>query len=114
MKVAFLNSSVSRKAGGIFDISRRLAQSLAIQHGAEVSVMGLEDEFTREDLKSWLPVLPRAHPVQGFRQFGYSPRISHELARLGADVAHTHCLWMYPALAGSRTRCRGSWPHSLA
>ncbi|MBA3351656.1 MAG: hypothetical protein H0U23_04380, partial [Blastocatellia bacterium] len=56
MKIAFLLNSVSRNAGGLFDICRRLGQTLAERD--EVQVLGVRDEFTAVDLAEWAPLKP--------------------------------------------------------
>jgi hypothetical protein len=53
MKIAYLSNSVSRKAGGLFEICKRLAQTTCREE--EVVVLGMEDEFTKTDVIQWAP-----------------------------------------------------------
>ena len=85
MKLAFLVSSLSRSAGGVFDAARRLAQSLYAPGQRDIEVLGLEDEHTLHDAAAWRPLHPRAFPVRGPRAFGYAPRLSAALDQLGTQ-----------------------------
>ena len=102
MKVAFLAPSISRKAGGIFEISRRLAQTLHANNYLDVAVLGLKDEFSDADLPIWQPVHAAPLSVVGPRSFGYSPAMRRTLKRESPDLTHVHGLWMYPTLAAAR------------
>jgi poly(glycerol-phosphate) alpha-glucosyltransferase len=99
MKAAFLIASVSRKAGGLFESVRRLAQSLHAHH-CQVDVYSSQDEFTATDLPSWQPLVPVTFPVIGPRQFGYSPGLGRALRGAAADVLNVHGIWMYPSVLG--------------
>jgi len=96
MKIACLIASVSRKAGGLHESVRRLCQSLNSHPGTEVHVLGMADEYTRDDVSSWAPLPTHVFPVRGPRDFGYAPRLKDKLFDLDADVLLTHGLWMYP------------------
>ena len=61
MKVGFLVSSVSRKAGGLFQSVRGLAKAVASTN-ADVRVFGIRDEQSAVDLQEWQPL-----SVQTFR-----------------------------------------------
>lgn len=106
MKVAVVTSSVSRTAGGIFEIERCLAQSLHALPDTRLAVLGLRDAHTDGDAKSWAPLAPLAFPVLGPPSFGYAPALYRALERLAPDVVHQHGIWMYPSLAVSRWRER--------
>jgi poly(glycerol-phosphate) alpha-glucosyltransferase len=98
MKIAFLTPSVSRAIGGIFEIERRLGQTLADMPGLKVSVYGLKDEHTVEDLALWQPLAPKVYPVSGPRAFGYSAHLNEAFLQEDADAAHLHSLWMFTSL----------------
>ena len=100
MKLACVISSVSRKAGGLHESVRRLAQSLAQQPAADVRVLGLTDEYTSRDLDSWTPLAPSAFPSLGPQQFGYAPQLGRALRQMDFDIVLSHGLWMYPSVAG--------------
>jgi len=99
MKIAFITASVSRNAGGIFDIVRRLAQCIYSEQKIDVSVIALRDEFTDEDIKLWEPLKPLTYPVIGPRSFGYSSELSRALNNIDADLMHSQGLWMYTSIA---------------
>jgi poly(glycerol-phosphate) alpha-glucosyltransferase len=98
MKIACLIASVSRKAGGLHESVRRLCQSLDSHPGTEVHVLGMADEYTRDDVSNWAPLPTHVFPVRGPRDFGYAPRLKEKLFELDADVLMTHGLWMYPTM----------------
>jgi poly(glycerol-phosphate) alpha-glucosyltransferase len=121
-----LVGSVSRLAGGLFESVRRLHQHLletskAPEHPGDqtwhpmddpvhVNVLGLRDEFTREDLEAWHPVPVQAFTVRGFRSFGYAPRLLRRLMAANPDLVHVHGLWQYNSLVALRWRRRFSKP----
>ena len=108
MRVAYLTPSVSRAAGGIFEVERRLAQSLIERPGVHLEVFGTEDEFTRLDATAWEPITVQAFPYHGPRSFGWSPELRRAFMAAEADIGHLHVLWMYTSLvmrSWSR-RCR--------
>src|SRR5260370_26188099 len=78
MKVGFVVASVSRKAGGLFESVRRLAQSLDEQ-ACRVRVFSAEDEFSAADRNTWQPLEPVTFRVFGPRQFGYTPELARAL-----------------------------------
>lgn len=95
MEIAFLSPSLSRSAGGIFEIERCLARGLAQLPDTSVCVFGLKDAFSDQDMKDWAPLRPRAHPVDGIKSFGYSSALRRDFLLSEADIAHLHALWMY-------------------
>jgi glycosyltransferase involved in cell wall biosynthesis len=98
VKVAFVTPSVSRAIGGIFEIERRLGQSLSECRDTEVAVYSLKDGYTAEDLRMWRPLVPQTFPASGPVAFGYSPALARSLLSTDNDVAHLHALWMYTSI----------------
>ena len=98
MNIAYLLNSVSRKAGGLFEICRRLAQTICREK--EIVILGVEDEFTNVDINEWTPLRPTVFPPVLPRSFGYAAGYAQYLAEACPDIAHVHGLWTYPSLAG--------------
>jgi len=98
MKIAYLLNSVSRKSGGLFDACRRLAQTTGREQ--EMTVLGVEDEFTNADIKEWAPLRPAVFQPLFPRSFGYAISYAKYLAERSPDIVHVHGLWTYPSLAG--------------
>ncbi|HEX4413387.1 MAG TPA: glycosyltransferase [Lacipirellulaceae bacterium] len=90
--------SVSRAAGGIFEVERRLAQQIAAMDQIEVQAFGTQDEFTQEDADAWKPVEVRTFPTRGPRAFGWSPALKQAFDDNSADVGHLHVLWMHTSI----------------
>lgn len=101
-----VSASVSRAAGGIFEIERRLSQELAKQTDVTVGVFGTRDEFTDQDLPQWHPLRPQTFKPVGPRAFGYSMGFGPALARWEPDLAHLHSLWMYPSMVARHWAAR--------
>lgn len=99
MRRVWLTSSLSRKAGGLYYSVRRLAQSVRELTGQNDQILGLVDEHTNDDLRSWVPLAPKAFEVRGPRGFGYAPRLRSCLFGLNPDILSLHGLWMYPSAA---------------
>jgi glycosyltransferase involved in cell wall biosynthesis len=108
MKIAYLLNSVSRKAGGLFEICKRLAQTTCREE--EIVVLGVEDEFTKTDIIEWAPLRPTVFPPVFARSFGYAPGYAQYLAEVCPDIAHVHGLWTYPSFAGYRWHRRTKRP----
>ncbi len=109
MKIACVLSSISRANGGVSESVRRLAQSLPPAGADRVSVYGLRDRFTDDDLPLWRPLVPRALTPQGPAALGFAPALLTALQEDDADVSHAAGLWMYPSVAhhrAARTRRR--------
>jgi len=98
VKIAFLTPSLSRDAGGIFEIERRLAQSLAQLPDTSIEVYGVEDKYTSIDLPLWKPLTPKAYPYRGPDNFRYSPALRRAFLSCKAEVAHLHALWMHTSV----------------
>ena len=108
MKIAYLLNSVSRKAGGLFEICKRLAQTTCREK--EIVVLGMEDEFTKTDVIQWAPLRPTVFPPVFARSFGYALGYSQYLAEVCPAIAHVHGLWTYPSFAGYRWHRRTKRP----
>ncbi len=101
MKLAFVVASVSRKAGGLYESVRRLAQSLS-SSAESVEVFGLEDEETEADRFRWDPLPVRVFPKIGPAGFGFAPALARALLKSDCDLVMSHGLWMYPSIATAR------------
>lgn len=99
MSVGFVIASVSRRAGGLFESVRRLAQSLEDQ-ACKILVFGAKDQFTAADHAAWHPLEPATFAVRGPWQFGYSPGLGAALLDADLDILNVHGIWMYPSVAG--------------
>lgn len=99
MNVLLLSSSISNLGGGVTEVKRRLAQSLAANNGVQVQVMALEDAQTNRDLKLWQPLQPQAFKTVGPKAIGYSPKLLNAVKKSSADVIHLHGIWQYPSYA---------------
>ena len=111
MTVAFVSPSLSRDAGGIFEIERSLARALHRSTPADVEVLGLRDEHTDADRDAWAPLDPQVFGTVGPSAFGYAPGLLDALHATGADLAHLHALWMYTSVATLRWHRRTERPH---
>lgn len=109
-----LTASVSRKAGGVFDGVRRLSQSLHMDHGVDIEVLSLEDEYTAEDIATWSPLTPRTYPVRVSRQYGYARGLGKALKDVKTDIVHSHGLWMYTSTAAHRFARRAGCPRVVS
>lgn len=98
LKVAILTPSVSRAAGGIFDIERRTAQSLAGFADLELRVYGTIDQHTEADLPSWLPIRPLVFPFKGPQVFRFSPALQRAFLANDCDLVHANTLWTHASV----------------
>ncbi len=110
MKIAFITASVSRRAGGLFESVRRLAQSME-NEASYVEVFSLEDVHTGADRSRWEPVPIRTFPVRGPRQFGFAPELSAALLKSKANLLMSHGIWMYPSMVAHQWHKHTSRPY---
>lgn len=110
MKIGFVVDRVSRRAGGLFESVRRLAQSLGVT-GCEVRAFGIEDADTAADLAEWQPVPVQTFHSQGLRAWGYSNQLLSALLVADLDVLLTHGLWKYSSLASQQWHRRTGRPY---
>ena len=101
MKTIQLSVSLSRAAGGIFEIERALSKQLH-SLGIGVTALGLLDSRWGEDADSWSPIEAEVYPFKGPRVFGFSPALQGRMFALEADLVHLHYMWMFPSVAVSR------------
>jgi glycosyltransferase involved in cell wall biosynthesis len=109
-----VTASTSRLAGGLFSSVRRLHQTLSHDHAVNVRVYALHDQFTGEDEALWKPLAIKTFPVSGPRQFGYSPSLRRAMLASGADIGHTHGLWMYSSVATLNWHRRTRRPYLIS
>jgi poly(glycerol-phosphate) alpha-glucosyltransferase len=109
MRVGFLVSSVSRKAGGLFESVRGLAKAVASTN-ADVQVFGIRDEQSAVDLQEWQPL-----SVQTFRPrlraWGYSNQLVPAMSDAELDVLSVHGLWKYCSVGSHRWHRQAGRPY---
>lgn len=93
MNVSFALASLSRSAGGLFDVGRRLAQQLAVQPDTCVRAVGFRDEFTDVDSVRWAPVDVAPCEVVGPRFLGWARGYQEALQAQHPDLVHQHGIW---------------------
>ena len=111
MKISFVNTSVSRNAGGLFFSVHGLAKALSVTNEISIELLGVEDHFTQSDLNLWGALSPKVFSHYGPSSFCYSPDMAHALDLSNADLAHTQGLWTYPSLAVRQWALRSGRPY---
>ena len=114
MHIVEVTQSLSRLGGGLFESVRYLAQHVQAANAARVTVIGLEDPRTADDIGQWAPLSERAHSVVGPKYFGFAPSLKRDLKDLQPDLVHLHCLWKYPAFAVSRWTANYGRPYVIS
>src|SRR6476620_758605 len=99
MKVGMVTPSVSREAGGISELVRSYAIELNKIPDTELSIFGLKDRFTSEDLQLWAPLQPQIFSTVGIKSFGFAQGITGSLIKNDISICHLHILWMYTSIA---------------
>ena len=108
MKIGFLVSSVSRKAGGLFQSVRGLAKAVTCANPS-ARVFGISDEQSAVDLPDWQPLSVETFRPQ-FRPWGYSNQLVPALLDADLDILSTHGLWKYCSVASQRWHRRTGRP----
>jgi glycosyltransferase involved in cell wall biosynthesis len=110
MKITHVSASLTRNAGGIFEIELALAQHLQ-RLGVENAGVGIHDEWWDQDGPRWQPLRAEVFPARGPKAFGYCPALAKFLEESNCDLAHLHSMWMYPSVAVSRWSGGGKRPY---
>ncbi len=95
MKLAVLTGSVSRLAGGILGSIQRSMQEMLAVFPVDISVFGLKDSFTNDDLPGWAPLVPQIFETINPKAFGYAPGYLDAVERFKPSIMQTHGIWMH-------------------
>ncbi len=93
MHIGMVTSSISRRAGGIYDATRYLATHLSHLPDTKVSVFGFADDKTKEDLDGWGDLQVHYFTTKGPAILGYAPGLSDALNSASVDIVHQHGIW---------------------
>ena len=110
MKIAIVTDCLSRNAGGLFHSVRRLAHELQCA-GVRVSVLGVADRFTQDDLHHWSPLETYVAPLRGPRALGFAPELTRTLIAETPDLINVHGLWKYTSVATLRAAAAVRCPY---
>ena len=97
-RIAVTTDCLSRNAGGLFHGVLRLAQEVR-NSGCMVSVFGVSDARTNEDLSQWLPLQPQVFPCHGPKFFGFAPGMAKAIQAERPDAIELHGLWKFTSIA---------------
>ena len=109
MKIGFLVSSVSRKAGGLFQSVRGLAKAVT-RASASARVFGISDEQSAVDLREWQPLSVQTFRPQ-WRAWGYASQLLPAVLEADLDILSTHGLWKYCSVASLQWHRRMARPY---
>jgi glycosyltransferase involved in cell wall biosynthesis len=109
MRVGFLVSSVSRKAGGLFQSVRGLAKAVA-STSADVQVFGIRDEQSAVDLQEWQPLSVQTFSPR-LRAWGYSNQLVPAMLAADLDVLSVHGLWQFCSVGSHRWHRQTGHPY---
>jgi glycosyltransferase involved in cell wall biosynthesis len=98
MKPAFVTTSITRDAGGLFIAMSHLAKSLC-ERGIKSDIYGLTNERNPEDEQAWHPLLCHKFKRKGPTSLGYAPDLTNALLRGDHELLHTHGIWQWPSVA---------------
>ena len=83
------------------DCVRSLSRFLENEHGIQVDVISVEDEFSTEDRAGWGDLSVHLVALK-YAKFRYAPELSRQLSSLTPDLVHTHGIWTYLSIATVR------------
>jgi glycosyltransferase involved in cell wall biosynthesis len=109
MRVGFLVSSVSRKAGGLFQSVRGLAKTVASTN-ADVQVFGIRDEQSAVDLQEWQPLSVQTFSPR-LRAWGYSNQLVPAMLAADLDILSVHGLWQFCSVGSHRWHRQTGHPY---
>ncbi|WP_297983185.1 glycosyltransferase [uncultured Chryseobacterium sp.] len=109
MKVTFLTTSNSRKAGGLFYSVRNLAINVNKIDDISSNILSCNDEFSAEDLSKYEDLPMPKYSIISFpiiKKLGFSLNIHKVLKFLNPDIVHQQGIWMYHSNAANNFRKR--------
>lgn len=98
MRVRFITPSLSRRAGGIFEIERRLALEMASGGFMSLEVLGAWDEDLEQDHPGWAPLEPRAFQAIGSSGLCRCSPLGRAVMAADLEIVHLHALWMHSSV----------------
>jgi len=103
MKIVHVTASLSRLAAGVSQTVWNFGREVRAL-GHDVSIVGVRDEFTDRDVGPDPGCPYRACRCSFPQSFSRSPDMALVLAEAaaGADVIHSHGLWLYPGMVARR------------
>jgi len=103
VKIIHVTASLSRFGAGVSQAAWDMARETRAQ-GHDVRFIGMRDEFTGMDLYDMPTSSYRACLPNFPRRYCHSPEMADVLREeaIGADIIHSHGLWLYPGLAARR------------
>lgn len=114
INVTHITSSISRRAGGLFESVRHLSLSIMESRHVHLSVVGLSDSNTAADLGKWAPLQVNTYPVTGPERFGFAPGMWRDLRSRSIDILHLHGLWTFPSLLVGRWGVQTRRPYMVS
>jgi poly(glycerol-phosphate) alpha-glucosyltransferase len=113
IKILFVSPSISRLFTGVYEVQKNLALEF-IKKKNLIEIHGLIDDFTNQDLKSWLPIKPFLYKPFGFKKIGFNPFFLKNLNKSNADIGHIHSLWSYTTYALYKWSKKNNKPYLLS
>ncbi|MEO5714665.1 MAG: glycosyltransferase [Luteolibacter sp.] len=98
----------------MFESVRLLSKSLLETGRVDLTAMGVDDGFTKEDAASWEPIHLKTHPRLGPARFAYAPSLLQGLKAESPHVLHVHGLWQYPGYAALKLSRSSKIPYMVS
>lgn len=102
MKIAYLATSNSRSAGGLYYTMHNVLKQLKVR-GLDVSIVSHNDQYSAEDLTAYGDVPNYPYEIINLpivKSFGYSPDLKKVVNSISPDIVHIQGLWMYNSYVG--------------
>ncbi|MCA9239565.1 MAG: glycosyltransferase [Planctomycetales bacterium] len=110
LRIGFLCPSLSRKAGGIYEIMLGLAKELQSQERTQVMAYGVSDDAWQEARADWSTIPADCFDRRGPGAFGWSPGLRDRVLSEDIDILHLHALWMYTSVLAAKWKKRTRRP----
>jgi glycosyltransferase involved in cell wall biosynthesis len=104
MRVAYISSSLSRSAGGLYHSVSGLATAVALQ-GTDITVFGGADRHFEADRGQWGNVPLHSHPLSDV--YGFHWRVFRRLLSHRPDLLHLHGIWTATSIYGRLAQLAG-------
>ena len=94
-KIAVIQSTVSRNAGGLFYSVKNLMKKLR-ETNSQIKVFTKKDEFYNQDSITWSPLEIFAIKESGLIADRFSTNLKLQLLKYDASLIHVHGIWDFP------------------
>jgi poly(glycerol-phosphate) alpha-glucosyltransferase len=111
-KIAVIQSSLSRNAGGLFNSVKNSMKYISSKK--IIKVFSIKDNFSEFDIESWKPLNTCLLKNDGNNKFKFSFKLYNEIINFNPKLIHVHGLWEFPTLIAYKLKKEKAIPYIIS